>query len=45
MHVATAIALLIYFWREWTRIIGGFSLASALHLPFARDPAPAATIR
>src|ERR1700729_2307420 len=23
MHVATAIALLIYFWRDWVRIIGG----------------------
>ncbi len=24
MHVATAIALLIYFWKDWVRIIGGF---------------------
>jgi undecaprenyl-diphosphatase len=24
LHVATAIALLIYFWRDWMRIIGGF---------------------
>src|ERR1039457_1678269 len=24
MDVATAIALLIYFWRDWIRIIGGF---------------------
>src|SRR6201981_3311166 len=24
LHVATAIALLIYFWRDWLRIIGGF---------------------
>ena len=24
MHVATAIALLIYFWRDWVRIFGGF---------------------
>ena len=24
LHVATAIALLIYFWRDWVRIIGGF---------------------
>ena len=23
LHVATAIALLIYFWRDWIRIIGG----------------------
>jgi undecaprenyl-diphosphatase len=24
LHVATAIALIIYFWRDWVRIIGGF---------------------
>ena len=24
LHVATAIALLIYFWRDWVRITGGF---------------------
>src|SRR5215468_11161020 len=24
LHVATAIALLIFFWRDWIRIIGGF---------------------
>ncbi len=24
LHVATAIALLIYFWSDWIRIIGGF---------------------
>jgi undecaprenyl-diphosphatase len=24
LHVATAIALLIYFWSDWVRIIGGF---------------------
>jgi undecaprenyl-diphosphatase len=24
MHVATAIAMIIYFWRDWLRIIGGF---------------------
>ena len=24
LHVATAIALVIYFWREWVRIVGGF---------------------
>src|SRR5260370_24687042 len=23
LHVATAIALLVYFWRDWIRIIGG----------------------
>ncbi len=25
LHVATAIALLIYFWRDWVRIIGGLA--------------------
>src|ERR1700744_2349419 len=24
LHVATALALLIYFWRDWARIAGGF---------------------
>lgn len=24
LHVATAAALLLYFWRDWVRIIGGF---------------------
>jgi undecaprenyl-diphosphatase len=24
MHVATAIAMIIYFWRDWVRIIGAF---------------------
>jgi undecaprenyl-diphosphatase len=24
LHVATAVALLIYFWHDWVRIIGGF---------------------
>jgi undecaprenyl-diphosphatase len=24
LHVATAIAMAIYFWRDWVRIIGGF---------------------
>src|SRR5436309_12950702 len=24
LHVATAIALLIYFWRDWVRIVKGF---------------------
>jgi undecaprenyl-diphosphatase len=31
LHVATAIALLIYFWRDWIRIIGGF-FTSLRHL-------------
>jgi|KBSSwiStaDraftv2_1062776.scaffolds.fasta_scaffold08523_4 undecaprenyl-diphosphatase len=25
MHVATAIALIVYFWRDWVRIIGGLA--------------------
>lgn len=24
MHVATAIALVVFFWRDWVRVIGGF---------------------
>jgi undecaprenyl-diphosphatase len=24
LHVATALAMIIYFWRDWVRIIGGF---------------------
>ena len=36
LHVATAIALLIYFWRDWVRIIGGFFTSLG---QFAR-PAP-----
>jgi undecaprenyl-diphosphatase len=24
LHVATALAMMIYFWRDWVRIIGGF---------------------
>jgi undecaprenyl pyrophosphate phosphatase UppP len=24
MHVATALAMIIYFWRDWVRIVGGF---------------------
>jgi undecaprenyl-diphosphatase len=31
LHVATAIALLVYFWRDWIRIIGGF-FASLGHI-------------
>ncbi len=31
LHVATAIALLIYFWRDWVRIIGGL-LTSLGHI-------------
>jgi len=24
LHVATAVALLVFFWRDWVRIVGGF---------------------
>jgi undecaprenyl-diphosphatase len=24
LHVATAMALVVYFWRDWVRIVGGF---------------------
>src|SRR6201995_5516040 len=24
LHVATAIAMIAYFWRDWLRIVGGF---------------------
>jgi undecaprenyl-diphosphatase len=30
LHVATALALLLFFWRDWIRIIGGF-LSSLRH--------------
>src|ERR1700723_4246570 len=23
LHVATAIAMIVYFWRDWVRIVGG----------------------
>ena len=36
LHVATAIALLIYFWRDWVRVIRGF-FSSLRHM--ARPPA------
>ncbi len=36
LHVATAIALLIYFWRDWVRIIGGF-LSSVRDLSVETD--------
>jgi undecaprenyl-diphosphatase len=31
LHVATAIGIMIYFWRDWIRIIGGF-FSSIRHL-------------
>jgi undecaprenyl-diphosphatase len=36
LHVATAVALLIYFWRDWVRIIGGF-FSSVRHLSVEND--------
>ena len=36
MHVATALAMIIYFWRDWVRIIGAF-FASIKHVI---SPAP-----
>src|SRR5215475_1153801 len=30
LHVATAIALIVYFWRDWVRIIGGL-ISSIAH--------------
>ena len=30
LHVATAIALLVYFWRDWVRIVKGFLPRSAI---------------
>jgi undecaprenyl-diphosphatase len=36
MHVATALAMIIYFWRDWLRIITGF-FASVAHVI---SPAP-----
>jgi undecaprenyl-diphosphatase len=30
LHVATALALLLFFWRDWVRIIGGF-ISSVRH--------------
>jgi len=34
MHVATALALLVYFWRDWARIIGGFFTSLRLRAGF-----------
>ena len=34
LHVATALALLIYFWRDWVRIIGGFFTSLRLRRGF-----------
>src|SRR5947209_3346777 len=41
LHVATAIALLIYFWRDWLRIIGGF-FSSLRHRSVTTDDQPLA---
>lgn len=37
LHVATALALLLYFWRDWLRIIGG--LGTSLRYRRIRTPA------
>ena len=46
LHVATALALLIYFWRDWVRIIGGFftslRLQGGLPMGAAGHPGPEA---
>ncbi len=36
LHVATALALIIYFWRDWVRIIGG--LITSIARREVRDP-------
>ncbi len=38
LHVATAIALLIYFWRDWVRIIKGFFTSLGQIVSPARAP-------
>ena len=44
LHVATALALLVYFWRDWVRITGGFvsSLRALARLEAKRSPMRAA---
>ena len=39
LHVATALALLIYFWRDWVRIIGGFFTSLRLRRGFTMGAA------
>jgi undecaprenyl-diphosphatase len=36
LHVATAIGITVYFWRDWVRIIGGF-FSSLLHREVRTD--------
>src|SRR4051794_25673188 len=31
LHVATALALLVYFWRDWLRIVGGLVTSVRRH--------------
>src|ERR1700693_3684879 len=40
LHVATALAMILYFWRDWLRIIGGFfsSLCERRIGPAAHPP-------
>src|SRR5260370_6502832 len=42
LHVATAIALLIYFWRDWVRIIGGVFTPPPPFTPPGAGPPPGA---
>ena len=35
LHVATAIAMIIYFWRDWLRIVGGFFTSIAQQIETA----------
>lgn len=37
LHVATALALLLFFWRDWVRIIGGF--ITSIRYRRVREPA------
>src|SRR5260370_8890946 len=39
LHVATALALIVYFWRDWLRILPG--VATSLPSRQARAPRPA----
>src|SRR5258708_24211385 len=41
LHVATAVALLAYFWRDWLRIIGGLLTSLRDRQGQTPDPRPA----
>ena len=38
LHVATAAALLVFFWRDWIRILAGFSAIGECKLPSSGWP-------